>query len=73
VQLLLEAGAKVDETDKYGQTALMLAAGRGNMHIVKLLLAANADTKLVSKSRATAYDFAFENMRKEVAQLLKNK
>ena len=40
--------------------------------MVKLLLATHADTKVVSKSKATAYDFADENGHKEIAALLMN-
>jgi ankyrin repeat protein len=61
----------LDEVDKYGQTALMLASGRGNLQIVKLLLGAKANKKLVSKSKATAFDFANENGHNEIAKLLR--
>ena len=70
-QLLLKAKASVDEVDKYGQTALMLATGRGKLQIGKLMLASHANTKLFSKSRATAFDFAAENGHKDIAALLK--
>ena len=58
VQLLLRSKASVNEVDRYGQTALMLAAGRGNLPTVKLLLAAKAKKDLVSKSGARAFDLA---------------
>jgi ankyrin repeat protein len=50
---------------------LMLAAGRGNIQVVRLLLASHASTRLVSKSRATAFGFAKENGHEEVAAMLR--
>ena len=43
VRLLLEHGAKVDERDVSGNTALVFAAVGGHVETVKLLLAAGAD------------------------------
>lgn len=43
---LLEAGARIDACDILGQTALMYAAKRGNLELVRLLLAAGADASL---------------------------
>ena len=40
--------------------------------MMKLLLAAHADTTVVSKSKATAYEFADENGHKEIAALWMN-
>ena len=38
VAFLLEVGAQVDGSDERGTTPLMIAAGRGNLSIVKMLL-----------------------------------
>ena len=43
VELLVEAGANVDETDDWGFTPLHWAAGRGHSGICQLLLDAGAD------------------------------
>ena len=43
VQMLIEAGADVNSMDKYGQTALIHAAGFGKVDCVKELLAYGAD------------------------------
>ncbi len=43
VKSLLEAGVPVDATDKYGATALVMAAGGGRTEVVALLLERGAD------------------------------
>lgn len=60
----------MNETDKYRQTAIMLAAGRGNLQIAKLMLGTKARKDLISKSRATAFDFTNENGYKNITRLL---
>jgi ankyrin repeat protein len=42
VRLLLEAGAKVDETNNDGETALIKAAERDDENAVRMLLKAGA-------------------------------
>ena len=53
VRTFLEAGVMVDttDTDWYGKTALMSAAGRGHENIVRLLLDEGADTEAKDKHR----------------------
>ena len=46
---LLGMGADVNQTDRQGRTALMLAAGAGHENLVDLLLAAGADTTLTDR------------------------
>jgi len=43
IKLLLDAGANVDEADKPGDTALMVASGNGHVKTVELLIEALAD------------------------------
>jgi ankyrin repeat protein len=43
VNLLLKAGAAIEELTLNGQTALMLAAGQGHLAVVKQLVASGAD------------------------------
>ena len=45
---LLAAGADVNAAGADGQTALILAAGEGDLSIVELLLAAGADVNAVA-------------------------
>ena len=49
VQTLLSHGADVDARDRYGQTALMLAALHGHDAIVAMLLAAGAALNVAAK------------------------
>jgi ankyrin repeat protein len=50
----LRAGADVDARDRYGQTALMLAAHRGHREIVQALAEAGADLNVAAKYNLTA-------------------
>ncbi|WP_288609582.1 ankyrin repeat domain-containing protein [uncultured Victivallis sp.] len=44
--MILGSGTRIDACDILGQTALMYAAKRGNLELVRLLLAAGADASL---------------------------
>lgn len=55
---LLQAGAKVDETDKInGLTALMSAAESGNAKLIEMLLGAGADCLRLNNEGKSAVDF----------------
>lgn len=56
--LLLTQGAKVNEVDTYGNTALIYAAQVGGLDVIKALVAHGADAAIANKSEATALDFA---------------
>jgi ankyrin repeat protein len=71
VQILLDAGAKVDARQMDWKTPLMLAAAGGNVPVVRLLLAAGADTQARDAAGQTALDHATARGRDEVAQLLR--
>jgi len=54
--LLIERGARLDEQDNRGRTALMIAAELGHTPAVDLLLAHGADKSLKDKQGKTAGD-----------------
>jgi ankyrin repeat protein len=54
VHRLLRAGADVDARDRYGQTAVMLAAHHGHRELVELLVEARADLNVAAKYNLTA-------------------
>ena len=58
VKALLDNGAKVDEQDESGETALMWASERGNLDIDAVLLDKNASIDKESPTRSTALMFA---------------
>lgn len=56
VQLLLDRGARIEDRDNRGRTALMIAAETGHTEIVDLLLARGADPAMRDASGKTAAD-----------------
>ncbi len=58
VTLLLERGAKVDDADDRGRTALMIAAERGHADIARILLSHAASPRLLDKQGKSAADLA---------------
>lgn len=58
VELLIANGAKADERDAHGCTALMRAASRGNIAVVRALLQARAKVNVVSENDETPLTFA---------------
>ena len=54
VRRLLAAGAAVNARDRYGQTALMLAAHRGALDVVEALIQAGADLNTTAKYNLSA-------------------
>ncbi|HOW90252.1 MAG TPA: ankyrin repeat domain-containing protein, partial [Elusimicrobiales bacterium] len=57
-----EAGAPISSADAQGNTALMLAAMRGNADIVRFLAAKKADKDAVNKAGKRAADLAADNL-----------
>ena len=57
-QLLLAQGARLDDVDNRGRSALMMAAELGHTHIIKLLLAQGATSDLKDHEGKTAADLA---------------
>jgi ankyrin repeat protein len=70
LQAMLKAGAAVNSCDRYGQTALMLAARHGHLEAVRVLLAAGADLDHTAKYRLSALMIATINGHKAVVQQL---
>jgi ankyrin repeat protein len=54
VRGLLRTAGHVDARDRYGQTAVMLAAHHGHREIVELLIEAGADLNVAAKYNLTA-------------------
>lgn len=68
--LLLEHHAHIDAETPNKTTPLMLAARRGEMVLVKLLIDEGADISLKNMLGWSAYDFAVEAERRDIAALL---
>lgn len=58
VSYLVDAGARIDDRDDRGRTALMIAAEGNHAEIVRLLLAHGADPSLRDKAGKRAVDLA---------------
>ena len=74
VKRLLDAGAKLDDKDENGWTALMYATNWSPevaVEVIKVLLAAGADVKLKDKKGKTALGYAKEKGDPQVIELLR--
>jgi uncharacterized protein len=67
-ELLLARGARLDEVDDRGRSALMMAAELGHGEIIKLLLARRATADLKDKEGKTAADLADPAVRSVLPQ-----
>jgi ankyrin repeat protein len=71
VTAFLDGGINVNEqVEPDGETALILAASRGDLNIVKQLLARNADPNINDKGNFTALFRALAGRHNEVAELI---
>lgn len=70
VMRLLAAGQDVDAKDRYGQTALMLAATHGHDGVVRILLAHDAETNVTAKFGLSALMLAVINRHADIARRL---
>jgi len=70
VRELLARGAEINALDRYGQTALMLAAHAGNREIVETLIGHRADLNITAKFGLSAIMLAIVAGHPEVARLL---
>jgi len=71
--LLISKGAKLDQTNDKGETALMLAAGVGNEKLVKLLLEKGADAQKKNGAGETVMAYANRSGKKDSTTLLESK
>jgi ankyrin repeat protein len=69
---LLQRGANIDARDRYGQTALMLAAHAGHREVVETLIAHRADLNVTAKFGLSALMLAIVAGHPDVARLLAN-
>lgn len=73
VSLLLDRGAKPDRVKHGGETALMLAAGRGNEKVVERLIDRGADVNLKNGAGETAMSYANRAGKSAIISLLESK
>jgi uncharacterized protein len=71
VRWLVDAKVDLNSVDKYGQTALILAAGRNDCESIQILIGAKADVNIKMVTGETALGKALENKKNEAAALLK--
>jgi ankyrin repeat protein len=71
IELLLQAGAKLEARDNNGYTPLMLAAERDHVDIVKALLRAKADVTATCNEGKTALMIATKMGAVESVKILK--
>lgn len=67
---LLADGAEIDSCDRYGQTALMLAARHGRADAVRLLIDEGADLDVTAKYSLSALMLAIVDGHEAVARRL---
>lgn len=70
VRELLESGADINSRDRYGQTALMLAARRGLQEVVEILIEHGADLNATAKYHLSALMLAVIAGHSGIAQRL---
>lgn len=70
VELLLEAGAKVNDKNKFGWTPLHLASRQGHIEIVQMLLKAGADPGAKNKFGRTPLDYAVKYQHTDIVRML---
>lgn len=70
VRALLAQGTEIDSRDRYGQTALMLAAHAGHREMVELLIAHRANLNVTAKFGLSALMLAIVTNHEEIAFLL---
>src|SRR5215213_3214110 len=73
VEEVLNSGADIHQQDEQGWTPLNWAAGRGDLEIVRLLLARGADVFRVGRDQRTPYKISLAARHTDVARLLKEK
>lgn len=72
VQLLIAAGAEINEQDKQGNTALMLAASKNRRDIVETLVKADANISITNSRYENAIDLSPDAQYSKLKEFLKN-
>ncbi len=72
IRQMLNKGARVNEMDEDGDTALIMAAANGNEETVKLLIDAGADVNAKNGDNETALSLALEEGYDGIVKLLKD-
>lgn len=68
---LVRAGADINaRAGRFGWTALMVAAGKGNLPVCRILIENGADLNIVDSEGRTLWDWAVESDQFEVCELL---
>ena len=67
---LLESGAEIDARDRYGQTALMLAAHHGHQALVELLIESGANLDVTAKYGLSALMLSVISGHRAIAEKL---
>jgi ankyrin repeat protein len=70
LEAVLADGGDIDAKDKFGQTALMLAARHGQAGIVEILLGAGAQLDVTAKYGLSAVMLAVINHHEDIARTL---
>ena len=68
---MLENGATIDTKERFGETPLHQAAGKGRKAVVRLLLEKGTDVMIKDVNGRTALDQADRNGHNPVAHLLR--
>lgn len=73
VKMLLNTGLDVDQTDRFGRSALIVASHRGKKEVVHILLENNANYSLLDNKKQSALLAASRKGHDEIVQLLIDK
>ena len=73
IKFILKSGAQINATNKLGYTPLMIAAEQGNINVVKLLLAHDADVQIKARDGQNAYRASVAGKNFNITQILEKK
>ena len=71
-QAMIDAGADINATDKYGRMPLHWAAGQGKVEVISVLVQAGVDVNMTKKDGATPFRLAREKKRWRIAKYLES-
>mmetsp|Transcript_13193 Transcript_13193/g.15674 ORF Transcript_13193/g.15674 Transcript_13193/m.15674 type:complete len:144 (-) Transcript_13193:436-867(-) len=69
-KILISHGAIINEANRYGDTALIIASARGDVTGVKILMEAGADPSIHNKEGRTAADCSKMNWSRKTADIM---